>query len=93
MLEHFTTEQCAVIEELVFLSEKVVVMSERAELPRWQGAPWRKIDSSFTTGMFDPGADREIAKRTLGLSELTIDSTFGLMPDKGIEIAPGPCQL
>ena len=44
VMEHFTPEQRAVIEELTFLSEKVVIMSERAVgFLVAQGAPRQKI--------------------------------------------------
>jgi glycosyltransferase involved in cell wall biosynthesis len=88
VLEKFTTEQCAVIEELIFLSEKVVVMSDRAvTFLVAQGVPRRKIDL-IHHGIPNLGSDRETEKARMGLSERSLILTFGLLsPNKGIETA------
>ena len=88
VMEHFTPEQRAVIEELTFLSEKVVIMSERAVcFLVAQGVPRQKI-GFIHHGIPDLRADRDTEKARLGLSERSLILTFGLLsPHKGIETA------
>ena len=88
VLERFTPEQCAVIEELAFLSEKVLVMSERAvRFLVAQGVPRRKV-GFVHHGIPDLRADRDAGKARLGLSGRSLILTFGLLsPNKGIETA------
>ncbi|MEC5324857.1 glycosyltransferase family 4 protein [Aurantimonas sp. A3-2-R12] len=88
VLEQFTPEQFAVIEELALLSAKLVVMSERAvHFLVAQGVPRQKI-GLIHHGIPDVGTDRETAKASLGLSGRSVIFTFGLLsPNKGIETA------
>ena len=88
VLERFSDEQWAVIEELTTLSAKVVVMSERAvRFLVAQGVPRQKI-AFIHHGIPDLHADRETEKARLGLSERSLIFTFGLLsPNKGIETA------
>jgi len=88
VLEQFTAEQLAVIEELTALSAGIVVMSERAV--RYlvaQGVPRDKI-MFIHHGVHVVDANRESEKANLGLSGRTLIITFGLLsPNKGIETA------
>ena len=88
VLERFTVEQGAVIEELVTLSTRVVVMSERAVgFLVAQGVPREKI-VFIHHGVHATDADRNIEKARLGLSGRSLIFTFGLLsPNKGIETA------
>lgn len=88
VLENFTPEQFAVIEELALLSAKLIVMSERAvSFLVAQGVPRQKI-SLIHHGIPDVREDREAAKASLGLSGRSLIFTFGLLsPNKGIETA------
>ncbi len=88
VLEQFTAEQLAVVEELTALSTRVVVMSERAV--RYlvaQGVPHEKI-AFIHHGVHVMDASRDAEKARLGLSGRTLILTFGLLsPSKGIETA------
>ncbi len=88
VLEQFTAEQLAVIEELAALSAGIVVMSERAV--RYlvaQGVPREKI-AFIHHGVRVTDASRDAEKARLGLSGRTLILTFGLLsPSKGIETA------
>jgi glycosyltransferase involved in cell wall biosynthesis len=88
VLEQFTAEQFAVVEELTALSTRVVVMSERAV--RYlvaQGVPREKI-TFIHHGVHVVNADRDAEKARLGLCGRTLILTFGLLsPSKGIETA------
>jgi Glycosyltransferase Family 4 len=65
VLEHFTPEQRAVIEELVFLSEKIVIMSERAvRFLVAQGVPRQKLEF-IHHGTPNLHADRDTEKARL----------------------------
>ncbi len=88
VLERFTDEQLAVIEELVALSAKIVVMSERAvRFLVAQGVPHGKIEF-IHHGAPVTGAGRETEKARLGLAGRTLILTFGLLsPNKGIDTA------
>ncbi len=88
VLETFTPEQGAVIEELVALSSAVVVMSHRAVcFLMAQGVPREKI-SFIPHGIPDIDADRDTEKARLGLLGRSVVLTFGLLsPNKGIETA------
>ena len=88
VLEHYTPEQRAVVEELTTLSARLVVMSERAvEFLAAQGVPREKI-AFIPHGIPDVAADRGAEKARLGLSGRTVVLTFGLLsPNKGIETA------
>jgi len=88
VLEHFTAEQLAVVEELALLSAKVVVMSERAvRFLVAQGVPREKV-AFIHHGVHVADADREAEKARLGLAGRTLVLTFGLLsPNKGIETA------
>ncbi len=88
VLEHFTPDQQAVVEELVALSARVVVMSERAvRFLVAQGVPRQRI-SFIHHGIPDVRADHDAEKARLGLSGRSLILTFGLLsPDKGIEVA------
>lgn len=88
VLERFTPEQHAVIEELAALSTKIVVMSERAvRFLVAQGVPRQKIDF-IHHGIPDVRAGQEAEKARLGLSGRPLILTFGLLsPNKGIETA------
>ena len=88
VLETFTPEQGAVIEELAALSARIVVMSERAvRFLVAQGLPREKI-VFIHHGIPEVSADREAEKARLGLSGRSLILTFGLLsPNKGIEIA------
>ena len=88
VLETFTPEQEAVIEELVALSSTVVVMSERAvRFLVAQGVPQEKI-TFIPHGIPDIGFDRDTEKARLGLAGRAMILTFGLLsPNKGIETA------
>jgi len=97
VLEHFTAEQLAVVEELALLSAKIVVMSERAvRFLVAQGVPREKV-AFVHHGVHVANADREAEKARLGLAGRTLVLTFGLLsPNKGIETAiralPGVVQ-
>ena len=88
VLESFTPEQWAVIEELSALSARLVVMSERAvRLLVAQGIPRDKI-AFIHHGVHVSATDRAVAKADLGLTGRTLVMTFGLLsPNKGIETA------
>lgn len=88
VLEHFTAEQLAVVEELALLSAKVVVMSERAvRFLVAQGVPCEKV-AFIHHGVHVANANREVEKARLGLAGRTLVLTFGLLsPSKGIETA------
>ena len=88
VLERFTAEQGAVIEELVALSARVVVMSERAVgFLVAQGVPRQKI-VFVHHGVHVTDADRDTEKARMGLVGRTLIFTFGLLsPNKGIETA------
>ena len=88
VLERFTPEQHAVIEELTLLSAKLIVMSERAvRFLVAQGVPREKI-GFIHHGVPDVVADRETEKMRLGLAGRSVILTFGLLsPNKGIETA------
>ncbi len=88
VLERFTAEQGAVVEELAALSARVVVMSERAvSFLVAQGVPREKI-VFVHHGVHVTDADRESEKARLGLSGHSLILTFGLLsPNKGIETA------
>ena len=76
------------IEELTLLSEKLVVMSERAvDFLVARAMPPRKI-GFIHHGVPDLPADRDTEKARLGLSERSLILTFGLLsPNKGIGTA------
>ncbi len=86
VLETFTPQQYAVVEELVFLSARIVVMSERAvRFLVAQGVPGEKI-AFIHHGIPDVIADCETEKTRLGMSGRSLVLTFGLLsPNKGIE--------
>lgn len=88
VLEVFTPEQWAVIEELSALSARLVVMSERAvRLLVAQGIPRDKI-AFIHHGVHVSSTERAVAKADLGLEGRTLVMTFGLLsPNKGIETA------
>jgi len=88
VLERFSAEQSAVIEELVALSAKVVVMSERAvRFLVAQGVPPEKV-AFIHHGVHVTDADRDAEKARLGLAGRTLILTFGLLsPNKGLETA------
>jgi len=88
VLERFTDEQLAVIEELALLSAAIVVMSERAvHFLVAQGVPREKI-AFIHHGVHVTDADRDAEKARLGLAGRTLILTFGLLsPNKGIETA------
>ncbi len=88
VLEHFTAEQLAVIEELAALSAKIVVMSERAvHFLVTQGVSREKV-VVIHHGVHVVDANREAEKARLGLPGHTLILTFGLLsPNKGIETA------
>ena len=88
VLERFTPEQLAVVEELAALSAGIVVMSERAvRFLAAQGVPREKI-AFIHHGIHRVAADRDAEKARLGLSGRTLVLTFGLLsPGKGIETA------
>jgi glycosyltransferase involved in cell wall biosynthesis len=88
VLENFTSNQCAVIEELAALSAKIVVMSERAvRFLVAQGVAREKI-VFIHHGIPDVSANRDTAKASLGLFGRSLILTFGLLsPNKGIETA------
>ena len=88
VLERYTPEQWAVIEELTALSARVVVMSERAvRFLVDQGVPRQRI-GFIHHGIPDVRADRDAEKARLGLAGRPLVLTFGLLsPDKGIEVA------
>jgi len=88
VLEQFTAEQLAVVEELAALSVGIVVMSERAiRYLVAQGVPREKI-AFIHHGVHVVDADRNAEKARLGLSGRTLILTFGLLsPSKGIETA------
>ena len=88
VLERFTPEQLAVIEELALLSARIVVMSERAvRFLVEQGVPREKV-AFIHHGVHVTDADRDVEKARLGLPGRTLILTFGLLsPDKGIETA------
>jgi len=88
VLEQFTAEQLAVVEELAALSAGIVVMSERAiRYLVAQGVPREKI-AFIHHGVHVVDADRNAEKARLGLSGRTLILTFGLLsPSKGIETA------
>ncbi len=88
VLERFTPEQLAVIEELALLSAKIVVMSERAvRFLVEQGVPREKV-VFIHHGVHVTDADRDAEKARLGLPGRTLILTFGLLsPSKGIATA------
>jgi len=88
VLEQFTAEQLAVVEELALLSAKIVVMSERAvRFLVAQGVPREKV-VFIHHGVHVTDADRDAEKARLGLPGRTLILTFGLLsPNKGIETA------
>lgn len=88
VLEQFSAEQLAVIEELAALSAGIVVMSERAvRCLVAQGVQREKI-AFIHHGVHVVDVDREAEKAILGLSGRTLILTFGLLsPSKGIETA------
>ncbi len=88
VLERFTPEQHAVIEELAALSTEIIVMSERAvRFLVAQGVPRQKI-GFIHHGIPDVRAGQEAEKARLGLSGRPLILTFGLLsPNKGIETA------
>jgi len=88
VLERFTPEQSLVVEELAALSDKIVVMSERAvRFLVAQGIARDKI-AFIHHGIHAIDADREAEKERLGLSGRSLILTFGLLsPNKGIETA------
>lgn len=88
VLERFTVEQGAVVEELATLSARVVVMSERAvSFLVAQRVPREKI-VFVHHGVHVTDADRDSEKARLGLSGRSLIFTFGLLsPNKGIETA------
>ena len=88
VLERFTAEQGAVIEELVALSARVVVMSECAVgFLVAQGVSRQKI-VFVHHGIHVTDADRDIEKVRMGLGGRSLIFTFGLLsPNKGIETA------
>ena len=88
VLERFTAEQAAVVEELATLSARVIVMSERAvSFLVAQGVPREKI-VFVHHGVHVTDADRDSQKARLGLSGRSLIFTFGLLsPNKGIETA------
>ena len=88
VLERFSEEQLAVIEELTTLSSKVVVMSERAvRFLVAQGVPSGKIEF-IHHGAPVTDAGRDVEKAQLGLAGRTLILTFGLLsPNKGIDTA------
>jgi len=88
VLERFTEEQLAVIEELTALSAKIVVMSKRAvRFLAAQGVPPGKIEF-IHHGAPVTDAGRETEKAELGLAGRTLILTFGLLsPNKGIDTA------
>jgi glycosyltransferase involved in cell wall biosynthesis len=88
VLENFTSQQCAAVEELVALSAKIVVMSARAvRFLVAQGVPREKV-VFIHHGIPDVNADRDTEKARLGLSGRSLILTSGLLsPNKGIETA------
>ena len=88
VLQHFTVEQRAVLDELVALSVKIVVMSERAvRFLVAQGVPSEKI-AFIHHGVHAMNANRTVEKLRFGLSDRSLILTFGLLsPNKGIETA------
>ncbi len=88
VLEDFTAEQRAVIEELAALSTKIVVMSERARhFLAEQDVPGEKV-VFIHHGIPDLSLGRDAAKSRLGLSGRSLVLTFGLLSaNKGIETA------
>jgi glycosyltransferase involved in cell wall biosynthesis len=88
VLERFTPEQLAVVEELALLSARIVVMSERAvRFLVNQGVPREKV-AFIHHGVHVTDADRNTEKARLGLPGRTLILTFGLLsPNKGIETA------
>ena len=86
VLEPFTPEQLAVIEELASLSARIVVMSERAvRFLVAQGVPREKV-VFIHHGVHVTDADRDAEKARLGLPGRTLILTFGLLsPNKGVE--------
>ena len=88
VLERFTDDQLAVIEELAALSARIVVMSERAvRFLVAQGVPSGKV-VFIHHGAPVTDASRDVEKARLGLSGRTLILTFGLLsPNKGIDTA------
>ncbi|WP_168734780.1 glycosyltransferase family 4 protein [Deinococcus sp. KSM4-11] len=88
VLETYSPEQRAVIEELAVLSERLVVMSARAvDFLTAQGIPAGKIEF-IHHGMPLLDFDREEQKAELGLAGHEVILTFGLLsPNKGLENA------
>lgn len=88
VLERYTPEQYAVVEELAALSSKIVVMSRRAVgFLVSQGVPRHKI-CFVHHGIPDVPVDREAEKHRMGVSGRSLILTFGLLsPNKGIETA------
>ncbi|MBB5375916.1 glycosyltransferase involved in cell wall biosynthesis [Deinococcus metalli] len=88
VLETYSPEQRAVIEELAALSERLVVMSTRAlDFLTAQGIPAGKVDF-IHHGMPRLAFDRDVEKANLGLAGHEVILTFGLLsPNKGLETA------
>ena len=88
VLERFTADQLAVVEELAALSARIVVMSERAvRFLVAQGVPGSKV-AFVHHGAPVTEASRDAEKARLGLSGRTLILTFGLLsPNKGIDTA------
>ena len=88
VLETYSPEQYAVIEELAVLSERLVVMSQRArEFLTAQGVPAGKLDF-IHHGMPLLDFQRDEEKARLNLSDREVILTFGLLsPNKGLDCA------
>ncbi|PNY79764.1 glycosyltransferase family 4 protein [Deinococcus koreensis] len=88
VLEEYSPEQRAVVEELTVLSERLVVMSERAvSFLTAQGVPAGKIEF-IHHGVPLLIHDRDEEKARLGLQGRQVILTFGLLsPNKGLETA------
>jgi glycosyltransferase involved in cell wall biosynthesis len=88
ILTHPNAEQRAVMDELIRLSARVVVMSQRAVtfLREIYGVPPEKIDL-IPHGIPDvPFAEPDFLKRKFGLEGNKVLLTFGLLsPNKGLE--------
>lgn len=86
VLETYSPEQRAVIEELAVLSERLVVMSGRArEFLTAQGIPAGKVEF-IHHGMPLLNFQRDEEKAKLGLTGQEVILTFGLLsPNKGLE--------
>lgn len=90
VLTHPTAEQRAVMDELISLSQRVVVMSDRARsiLHQVHGAD-EDVVTTIPHGIPDlPDVDPETLKAEVGLAGKKVVATFGLLsPDKGIQYA------